>query len=339
MIMHIVLTLRDEHKMIHPKIIRISKLSQEKQGKTLTAKNQYLKAIDFSFKVLNRMAKAGYAFPDASIGEIKERLVFLRKMVQEKGGIDLKSLEDNVGKIKEKSKGALDDFEKREESLIPSLRHYDAFMKEFSDSSKKAAKIQQAYLLKLVKKKTGMKNDAVIIRKCMSDAIFAEKVYDIILPELKKAQSEMKGNIPSSGKIQTRIKAFASSFKKQSRAGNSFLGFFDLVGFRIVAKDVPAMAEVADAIQSGSEITDKDNKYLDNAAYLAIHYGSLSSNNILSEVQVKTSDNLVEAAISHDILYKPEMSLISLTDQEKSMVQKVVDISIQASLEDLSQLM
>ena len=99
------------------------------------------------------------------------------------------------------------------------------------------------------------------------------------------------------------------------------------------------MAEIADAVQSGTEVAEKDNKYLDNAAYLAVHYGSLSSNNILSEIQVKTHDNLVEAAISHDILYKPEMSLISLTDQEKSMVQKVVDVSIQASLEDLSQLM
>jgi ppGpp synthetase/RelA/SpoT-type nucleotidyltranferase len=323
--------------MQHPMSLRVASTYHEAHFE-VSAKSKYLKAIDFSFGVLNRMKRAGYKFMDASLDEIRTRLIFLRQIIQKQGTINLRHLEEQVGKIQSKSQSLLKKLEDKEQSLIPSMKHYDSFMKAYPDKSKQRAKEQEARFMKILVPKFKMDARTIAMRT-MRDASFAKEVYDAILPELKRAYMEFSNKIPSVGRPQSRIKQFESAFKKQRKKGYSFLSFPDLIGYRVITQDVPGMAEAGDAIQSSFKISEKDNKYLDNMAYLAIHYGVMASNGVLIEVQLKTDDNIVEAAISHDILYKPEMSMISLSDQERQMVQTVVDVSIQVSLDQLESYM
>ena len=144
---------------------------------------------------------------DASLEEIRARLIFLRQIIQKQGTINLRHLEEQVGKIQSKSESVLSQLERREQSLIPSMKHYDSFMQNYPDKSKQRAKEQEAHFMKILVPK--FKSDPrTIAMRTMRDATFAKEVYGAILPELKRAYMEFSNKIPSVGRTQSRIKQF-----------------------------------------------------------------------------------------------------------------------------------
>ena len=322
----------------HPLQIRLASRYMEQQ-RIIMAKNKFLKAIDFAFGILNRMKMAGYQFRDASLDEIRKRLTVLRKAVQVGGGqFHLDKLEDLVGTLSRQSERVLHKMLLDEARLIPDIKDWAAFLMEFPDKSKQATTMQSKHLAGILLQKTG-KTEQEIYPTLMADASFAAEAYKILMPDFQKAYGELTGALSGFGKMQARIKEFPSAYKKASGRGIAFIDLGDLVGCRSVAPDVRQMAEACTALQGRLTVMSKDNKYLDNRAYLAVHYDLMATNNVMVELQVKSSDNLIEAAISHDILHKPELSLISLTKAERDLVQMVVDISIQASIKDMARYM
>jgi len=290
------------------------------------------------------MKKAGYGFYDASLDQIRERLILLRKIAQVSGDINLSSIEEHTGTIKDRSKKILDRMLEQERNLIPAEKDWDAFLKAYPSNAKKILNDQSASLGQKIQRALDVEPRA-LYPKLSGDAQFAKLAYDVVVPELAKASREALSSVKGvDGQVQSRpnptapgVKAFKSAFKKSQKKGVSFIDLGDLVGHRVVCPNIKALAEATAQIQKKLKVAEKDNKYLDNTAYLAVHYDIQTSNKISCEVQVKTTQNLVEAAISHDILHKPENALVALTDSDREMVARVVDISIQMSLEDMEE--
>lgn len=313
----------------HPLQIRVASAYMT-ANRMLTAKSIYLKAIDFSFSVLDKMKAAGYKFQDASLEQIKERLRFIRKHYTK----DFTKLHEISQTITDKSSKVLEKLTRLEKELAPDILDWAEFLKEFPNSYAEGKKKQSQVLRGLLKKYTGVSEPELSIRLA-NDYGFAKDCFEYLKPTLLATQKELITHLSAFGLIQSRIKEFDSAWKKARKKSISFVDLGDLVGFRVVTSSVPEIAKAAHAIQKRLGVLEKENFYLQNKGYIAIHYALNTSNHVLAELQLKSTSSLIEAAISHDIIYKPEMSMISLTDQERKLVARVVNVSLGMTLKEL----
>jgi ppGpp synthetase/RelA/SpoT-type nucleotidyltranferase len=322
---------------LHPALIRYAALHLG-DGRHLTAKNLYLKAIDTTFRVLNRMKTSGYKFNDPSLDEIRSRLIYLRRVIQAAGpGIVSKFL-DEVQRFSQEGARILKILQKEERALTPALADWDAFLTGYPSRSKEARQRQSKHLAAILSRKTN-RSIPMVYASLQGDIPYAAEAYQILRPLFDRGLKEITGSISGFGKVQGRVKEFSSALKKAQGRNIAFIDLGDLIGARIITSGVPDLAAACRAVQEKIEVLEKDNKYLDNAAYMAVHYDLMSRDGIVTELQVKSSANLIEAAISHDILHKPENALAALTPGEVEMVNTVVHISLTFSVKEMTRVL
>lgn len=314
----------------HPLQIKVASAYLE-ANRMVTAKSIYLKAIDFSFFVLDRMRQAGYKFPDASLEKIKERLRFIRKHFSS----DYTKLNELSQGVKNRSSKLLEELKQLEKELTPNVVDWTEFLKEFPNKNAQGRQKQSQVLRGMLETYTGVSEPELSIRLA-NDYGFAKNCYEYLTPFFQKAHKEIVTLLSPFGFVQSRIKEFESAYKKAKKKSISFVDLGDIIGCRGVTSSVPEIAQVAHYVQKNLGILEKENFYLQNKGYIAIHYTLSAANHVLAELQLKSTSSLIEAAISHDIVYKPEMSLISLTPQERKLVARVVNVSLGMTLKELA---
>lgn len=321
-------------RLYHPLEIRVASRYLEAQ-RLVNAKNQYLKAIDFAFQVLNRMKLAGYKFESAPLSDIQARLIFLRKLIQKEGPGIVDSYANTFAKFTNEGARIVAILLKEEREIVPTHEDWRAFVKKISPTMDAAQAGQIRVLTTLISQQTGRPFNEVG-PAVFSDPGYAAQAYEIILPLLAQGEQEVVGNLDGLGLVQHRVKAFPSAYKKsQGKTKRPFFELTDLIGTRVVTDSLREMATACNIAQSKMKVVEKENKYFEPNKYLAVHYALVSKGGVVIELQVKSEGNLVEAAISHDLIYKPEMSLIALTPADLKLISRVLDVSLSLSLKDM----
>lgn len=299
------------------------------------AKRKHLKAIDFTIGLVRRLSSAGAKLPGGSNEGVIKRLIDMRRASQIKG-FRMETLLENKTLLTGKGSTILKVLEKNEAKVLPNERHLAGFVKEYPNKSPSAQDAQAKKWGVKIASMTG-EDAGTIEARVMEDWEFFQIAYDIVLPDMLKAKSAMDGTIGSSaeGTYKSREKAAPNTFKKQPRAGESFLRFKDLAGCMVITPTVANMAAVAVATQGKFEVVQKKNWYLRNAGFNAINY-VFTNAGTLCEFQLKTDINAMEAALSHDLIYAPEKAIVSLSGEEKKMVAGVIDVSTQLSMREWS---
>lgn len=299
------------------------------------AKAQHLKAIDFTIGLVRRVTREGHALPGNSNAEVLKRLVEMRKASQ--NGFRLNTLLDNKALLTGAGSRVLHLLETEESKVMPHERDLAAFTRPFPTVVDTALDVQAALFLRVISAETG-EDPALIEDRLIKDAEFFAKAFDAIEPLLRKAKASLDASIgaASEGKYESRLKKADSAFGKQGRNQTSILRFKDLVGCRSVVDTVANMARVSAEAQSKIDVLDKKNYFLRNTGYNAINY-NLQVGGVVVEFQLKTSANAAEAALSHDLIYAPEKAIVSLSDMEKNLVARVIDVSTQLSMRDWAQ--
>lgn len=300
------------------------------------AKPLYLRAIDFTIGLIVRIDKDNLTLPGAPNKEVLRRLRELRERVQK--GFEFSTLATNRKLLKGRGTEILQALENREAQLIPAAEDVGAFFKEFPKKVGPAELRQSVEFEKIISKEMRVARDQVR-DKLMSDQGFMTQAFALCTPIISHHYASITAtfNGKSGGKLEHRMKAAKSSWGKQGRDNVPFTEFRDLIGIRSVLPTIQEMARAVRVAQSEYDVLDKKNYYLMGTGYNAINY-NLAHDWMVFEYQVKTSINAIEAAISHDLVYAPEKTIVALSDAEKKLVSLVIDVSTQLSMREWAEL-
>lgn len=325
------------HIPVHPTAIAVAKTATENQFGHRSAKSKFLKAIDFTIGLVRRMDNMGYKFADAPFPEVLKRLIILRKKAQSEG-LTPQDIEPLMSHLQGKALSILDRAGQREKEIIPKPAHWKAFFKTFGDKGKLLRQIQSGYLHDLIATRTG-EDEGDIAELLMEDEAFFKRAYSIVLPTLKTTEGRALRVVGKHDILQHRVKSEKSCWGKQhGRKGAPFTTFGDLVGLRIVVTSFPELAEVAAQVQKKLRVISKSNRYFIDDQYNAMNY-KLEVESIGVELQVKTKMNLVEAQISHDLIYSPEKSVLALSPRERELVGLTISASTLVGLQEFADAM
>lgn len=302
-------------------------------SRTLTAKAQYLKAIDFTIGLVRRLERMGKPLPGMPTPELLARLVDLREAAQQ--GVNLHHLKANLRSLNVYGERILARIAQEEARIIPSDEAFSAFVKPFPKTIDRAVEVQSRHLEQIISRELNVPV-ASITPKLMSDQSFYSQAYAAVLPSIAGKYQSIVGQMSSLGRLEHRIKGADSCWGKQFREDMPFHRFKDMVGTRVVASTIPQMANVAKGVQDTFNILDKKNYYLKGGGYNAINY-NMADGWLVFEFQVKTEVNAAEAALSHDLVYAKEKAVMKLTEDEKRLVGMVIDVSTQLSMAEWNQ--
>ncbi len=301
------------------------------------AKPQYLKAIDYTIGLVKRLVRMGIKIDEA---KVMPRLLEMRAATQQ--GIRLDTVFENKKLIEGKGMHLLIQMEKQEHALLPTEKDYAAFTQEFPNQGSAHAKKQGAHLLGMIEAKLGVERKDIEPRLLYDQAFFNE-AYDVCLPEFLQVHGEVvslvNGKVPGHFKDRpgNGVKEAKSAFGKQTRdkekGPTPFIYFKDMVGVTSVVDTVRELCEAARVIQSAFQLSEKKNYFLRNVGYNAINY-NLSNGMMMFEIQLKTNVNAAEAALTHDLIYAKEKRVYELSNAEKALVAKVIEVSTQLSMRD-----
>ena len=297
----------------------------------------YLRAIDWTIGLLRDVLKNpsknlnGNHIP-GDPQELIRRLILLRGLAQD--GMDLSKLQEQFDLVKRKGIEVLKSVAAGQDHLTPSERDSAAFFKEFPDGEKAAIAVQSKYCTNLIAEALGI-DQKEVRHSVMSQEVLMNRAYDVLEPMLVRERQSIVAVLGSAS--ESRVKEAGSCWGKQSRKNRPFYEFGDLIGCRIVAEDVRDLAAICNRVQSKLDIFAKDNRFLVNDAYNAIHY-TLSGGVFCAELQVKTTMGDREAQLSHNLIYAPEKRVRNLTTEQARLIAMVIDISTQIGLRDLAAL-
>jgi len=314
-----------------------------------TAKKKYLKAIDYAFGLLRRLQAMGLTLPGAiSYEDALKRMVQLRRDSQQ--GLDLKTILENR-KALGAGKKVLEVAAKIEGRLVPDNDSWvSAFISPMPDKKSAAVAKQSDKLISKIRKELGIgvrdMSDPDMGTRVMKDVQFFNQAYAACLPilvsKVEGAKSKAESALAEDGRLVVRagtgIKRPDRTFGKQRRKGRPFWEFTDLTGVTGVTGSVAGLIETAARVQSKLDVIEKENYFLMGrttgaSEYNAVHY-LLQSDWLAYEFQIRTDANLIEVALSHDLLYKKVEGVPTLTDEQKKLVALVIDVSTQLSFRD-----
>lgn len=300
--------------------------------RTITAKAQYLKAIDFTIGLIRRMDKMGRPLPGMATPMLLGRLFDLREAAQK--GINLGALRGNITLLNDYGQAILKREAQMEAKYLPSKVDFEAFIQPFPKGVDRAVEIQARHLERVIASALNVPT-AAVHDKVLGDRMFYDRAYIAALPEMTSMYHRITSKMTGLGRLEHRIKAAKSCWGKQTRESTPtpFYRFKDLIGTRIVTDTISEMASTAKVVQDKFAILDKKNYYLQGGGYNAINY-NLADGWMVFEFQLKTIMNETEAALSHDLIYAPEKSVLRLTQEEADLVGKVIDTSTQLSMAD-----
>lgn len=185
----------------------------------LSAKNQYLKAIDFTIGLIRRMGlmKVTFMVPET---EIRTRLIEMRKAAQ--SGVDMSTILENKSIIKGKGADLLKKMEKLDTQIAVADADLADFVRAFSNKVEPAVQAQANAFRKDISSALNVA-EGTVEDSLIRDAVFFSEAFAVMLPTLKKVKAAADahiGGMKGSGDIyESRVKEAKSSFGKQTREG------------------------------------------------------------------------------------------------------------------------
>lgn len=309
------------------------------------AKPVYLKALDFTAGLIRKFNARGQAISAEVPNEkLLRRVLKMRELVQ--GGFDLSPLAANKKILTNIGEDVLKRSlvrESLEEKLLPQQEELEAFLKKFPNLEDSARARQASVLRSFISKETGVSPSEVDTR-VLVDREFFNISFAIVNSYVRAVKAEASGLLSKSpGTFGIRDKNEQSTWDKSTKKKKiPFYMLGDLLGARSITTTIPDMARACQLAQTRLKIISKDNHYLKTeGGYNAVHY-ALMVNDLVVEYQVKAEVNKLEASLSHDLIYdddkfRDRFKVDPLSDSEKRLIMRVLDISAQLSMSDIQQ--
>lgn len=309
------------------------------------AKAKELKALDYTIGLVRRYPdKLDNKYPD-----MRPKLIELRQAVQ--SGFSMKTLLDNqeiLGRLGSRLSREIVETDGEFGEFFPKLK---SFLGDFEDSTDAYLKsLRGDYEEKIAKALNVPVSDLLRGGRIPMDKI--EDAYQVMFDDLDGHFKDIMATIKRVGaeagggfKIKGRLKApdsVAGKIRERLARGEAtsldFLDFSDLVGTRVIAKDLQGVLAAMSHIEKSfkGKVLRKRNYYLvanNRNPYQGVNY-IIALGPYMVELQVSAELDRIAANLMHDLTYSDEKAFVKLNDEQKSLIALVIDLLTQLSFRE-----